>query len=55
MSRTITTINPATGESLKTYDAAGLDNILAILEAVHNASLRHTAKRIIIAQTTHVG
>jgi succinate-semialdehyde dehydrogenase/glutarate-semialdehyde dehydrogenase len=37
MSRTVTTINPATGESLKTYDAAGLDDVLAILEAVHTA------------------
>ncbi len=37
MSRTVTTINPATGESLHTYDAAGLDDVLAILEAVHTA------------------
>ena len=35
MSRTVSTINPATGESLKTYDAAGLDDVLAILEAVY--------------------
>jgi succinate-semialdehyde dehydrogenase/glutarate-semialdehyde dehydrogenase len=37
MSHTVTTINPATGEALKTYDAAGLDDVLAILDAVHAA------------------
>jgi succinate-semialdehyde dehydrogenase / glutarate-semialdehyde dehydrogenase len=37
MSRTVTTINPATGEALQTYDAAGLDDVLATLGAVHAA------------------
>jgi succinate-semialdehyde dehydrogenase/glutarate-semialdehyde dehydrogenase len=37
MSRTVTTINPATGEALQTDDAAGLDDVLDILEAVHTA------------------
>jgi hypothetical protein len=32
MSRTVATVNPATGESLQTYDAAGIDDVLAILE-----------------------
>jgi acyl-CoA reductase-like NAD-dependent aldehyde dehydrogenase len=37
MSRSVTTINPATGEPLQSYDAAGLDDVLAILDAVHTA------------------
>lgn len=37
MSRTVTTIDPATGEALRSYDAAGLDDVLAILDAVHTA------------------
>jgi hypothetical protein len=37
MSRTVTTINPATGEALKTYDATGRDEVLDILDAVYTA------------------
>jgi acyl-CoA reductase-like NAD-dependent aldehyde dehydrogenase len=34
---TVATVNPATGEPLQTYDAAGIDDVLAILEDVHTA------------------
>jgi acyl-CoA reductase-like NAD-dependent aldehyde dehydrogenase len=44
MSRTITTVNPATGEALRTYDAAGIDDILAILGAVHTAQPKQAAR-----------
>src|SRR4029453_4935663 len=37
MSPPVTTINPAPGEALQSYNAAGLDDALAILDAVHTA------------------
>jgi succinate-semialdehyde dehydrogenase / glutarate-semialdehyde dehydrogenase len=37
MTRTITTVNPATGEALEAYNAADLDAVLGVLAAVHAA------------------
>jgi succinate-semialdehyde dehydrogenase / glutarate-semialdehyde dehydrogenase len=37
MTRTATTVNPATGEALEAYNAADLDAVLDVLAAVHAA------------------
>ena len=37
MTRTVTTVNPATGEALEAYNAADLDDVLDVLAAVHAA------------------